>query len=84
MLKLLSIRLGTIYLSIFIVYRAAARSSFYYISIFFISSRFFYNQSTNSGDGFVLDGGIGYTHIIIAIDARATTFFDQNTKIFGY
>lgn len=42
------------------------------------------NQSTNIGRAYISAGGIGQRFIRIVVEARATTYFQYKTQIFGF
>lgn len=42
------------------------------------------NQSSNSGKGYVIAGGIGQRFIHLVIEAHSTSYFSYNSQIYGY
>lgn len=42
------------------------------------------DQSSNLGDAYVVDGGIGQRSITIVVEALHTTFFTYVAQIYGY
>lgn len=43
----------------------------------------FAQQSSTIGRAYIIDGGIGYTHMRLIIEARRTKFFNYNLQLFG-
>lgn len=41
-------------------------------------------QSSNVGQGYVIDGGIGQRRITVVIEALKTSYFRYNSQIYGY
>lgn len=42
------------------------------------------NQSSSSGKGYVIAGGIGQRFIHLVIEAHSTSYFSYNSQIYGY